>query len=160
MRPAAFSSTDDPALIGATARAVVAITLVRGREGRSVRVLTRLYLIDERTRLVSQVAESPIEGQQGVRGLVVETSPSNSLRPLPRRVGKSRRVGLMTAASPGVGDILLYQRRGAQILGLLQSEIAKYPQESVFFSDRTQPGRNFPGRSAVLRGEGLPTSRA
>ena len=40
--------------------------------------------------------------------------------------GKKRREGLMAGAGPGIGDILLYQRRGVTIVSAIESEILKH----------------------------------
>jgi hypothetical protein len=119
----AAGSAIDPALIGATARAVVAYALAvsRGEIGAGP---DALYLTDERAALVGQVADELSEGARGLGDWLWEAAKGFA-EAMATSFGKDRRSGIMTAGSPGVGDILLSQRRGESILALLKTELEK-----------------------------------
>ncbi|MFN7127784.1 MAG: hypothetical protein ACK4OJ_01860 [Brevundimonas sp.] len=119
----AAGAVNDPVLVEATARAIVALVLLdaRGEPGEGP---DALFISAERDAVVEQVEKGLSEGVMGlddwlknkVKGWVLSRATS---------AGKNRRDGLMTAVSPGVGDILLTQRRGDRVLDLLRSEIGK-----------------------------------
>lgn len=119
----AAGAANDPALIEATSRALVAMVLLdaRGEPGEGPNAL---FVATERDALVAQVESGLSEGVKGldnwlknkVKGWVLSKATS---------AGKNRRDGLMTAVSPGVGDILITQRRGDGVLNLLRAEIGK-----------------------------------
>lgn len=118
----AIGDASDPDLIRASARALVAHVLsnARGELGAGP---DALYDSDARDALVNQIAEA-IEQGKGVgtwlQGLAVDFAKAKATD-----WAKQRRKGLMTAASPGIGDIIYYQRRGDEISALLKQEIEK-----------------------------------
>ena len=120
---AAISDPNDPALVGAVARAVVAYALEQGR-GEIGTGPNALYIVSERDALVEQVARDLSGGVKGLGDwlfrLALKFAEAQATT-----YGKDRRAGLMTSVSPGVGDILLYERRGQAISSLLKTEVGK-----------------------------------
>jgi hypothetical protein len=119
----AVGDPNAPDLIGAVARAVVARTLAlqRGELGRGP---DALFLAAERAALVAEVETGLTEGVKGVGkwlgGLALRFAEARATSH-----GKSRRASLMGLVTPGVGDILLYQRRGQDIADALRKGIAE-----------------------------------
>jgi hypothetical protein len=106
-------TTDDPELVQPTARAVVAYTLVRER-GELGRGPDALFVATLRDSLIQQVEKALSGGVQGgvfdwATGLAIKFAEAKATA-----FGKSRRAGLMGNMTPGIGDILLWQRRGGE----------------------------------------------
>lgn len=114
---------DDPDLNRAIARAIVAEALVRSRaeigEGPDA-----LYVITDRRDLVQLVSDLLVPATKGLGGWLFDKI-KGAAEVWATGYGKKRRDGLMTGAGPGIGDILLYQRRGDTILSAIELEILK-----------------------------------
>jgi hypothetical protein len=120
---AAVADANDPTIVGATARAIVAYALAKSR-GEVGTGPDALYLADERDALVGQVAGALSGGVMGV-GDWLFNAIKRFAEAQATTFAKDRRSGVMMQASPGFGDILLSQRRGQDILELLKAEIEK-----------------------------------
>lgn len=127
---AAAAASNDPTLVGATARALVAHVLVQSR-GEVGQGPDALYLAEARDALVKQVEDSLSGGVKGGPADWLFGFLKPFLLAKATSVGKDRRAGLMTAVSPGTGDILLSQRRGDAILDLLKTGIEAVNGEVV-----------------------------
>lgn len=121
---AAVADANNPALVEATARAIVAYALAQSR-GDIGAGPDALYLADERDALVDQIQDALSGGVKGVLDEWLLNAITSFAKAQATAFGKNRASGLVTAVSPGVGDILLSQRRGQQILDLLKTEIGK-----------------------------------
>lgn len=111
----------DPALVGAAARAVAAYALTNAR-GEIGAGPDALYIPSQRDALVAEIAGQLGGGVKGLGGWLFGLA-KNFVEARATADGRNRRAAIMTAASPGIGDILLYQRRGQAILDLLAGEI-------------------------------------
>lgn len=127
----AIGDPNDPALVMTTARAIVACALARSR-GDIGAGPDALYLLDQRNAVVEAVRFSLSEGSKGAIGDWLKKQATQFAEARATSYGKSRRSGLMTTVSPGVGDILKYQRRGDEVLALLRTELAKLSEEKVY----------------------------
>lgn len=121
---AAAGDANNPALVEATARAVVAYALTKSR-GDIGAGPNALYLASERDALVDQVKDALSGGVKGVIDEWLTNAVKNFAKAQATAYARNRASGMMTAISPGVGDILLSQRRGRQILDLFTTEIGK-----------------------------------
>lgn len=116
-------SAVDVDLVRATARAVVALALsaARGQIGEGP---DALFVIEDRRLLVEAlvVLLAPLTKDVGswLFGVVKDFALGQATS-----YGKARRHDLMTGISPGVGDILLYQRRGQAILEAIETKIVE-----------------------------------
>src|SRR5208337_2508286 len=119
---AAAGDANNPALVEATARAIVAcaLTQARGDVGAGP---DALYLVDERDALVDQIKDALTGGVKGVIDEWLLNAIKSFAKAQATAYARDRSSGLVTAISPGVGDILVSQRRGRQILDLLATEI-------------------------------------
>ena len=115
---------DDPDLNRAIARAIVAEALIRSR-GEIGEGPDALYVVTDRRELVQLVADLLVPATKGLGGWLFDKI-KGAAEAWATGYGKKRRDGLMTGAGPGVGDILLYQRRGAAILTAIEAEILKH----------------------------------
>jgi hypothetical protein len=117
---AATGDALDTDLVNAVARAIVAKVLIGYRNelgtGPSV-----LYVADDRDKLVRSIVDlfPKTKGLgswlwSGVKALAEGAAT---------HYGRDRRTGLMNGVSPGVGDILLYERRGDDILAAIEKTI-------------------------------------
>jgi hypothetical protein len=119
-------SATDVDLVRALARAIVAQALAtaRGEPGEGP---DALYVVETRTELVDTVALLLAPATKDVGGWLFGLVKDFALGQA-TAYGKGRRQGLMGDISPGVGDILLYQRRGTAILDAIESKIAQLAQ--------------------------------
>jgi hypothetical protein len=116
----------DPAdvdLNQAIARAVVAEALV-GSRGEFGTGPDALYVIGQRRQLVQHVAGLLVGSTKGLGGWLFDKI-KGAAEAWATGFGKKRREALVAGAGPGVGDILLYQRRGAAILDAIEAEIVR-----------------------------------
>jgi hypothetical protein len=127
----AAGPADDPELVLATARAVVAqaLRLSRGEVGAGP---DALYLLAERKLAVEAVRDNLSAGAKGVIGDWLKNQVTKFAEARATNYGNARRSGLMTAVSPGVGDILKYLRRPDEFLALLTQELKNHSKESVY----------------------------
>ncbi|UIY40826.1 hypothetical protein [Methylobacterium radiotolerans] len=116
----AAGDADDPDLVGAVARAIVAKALARYRKDIGTGP-SALYVADDRDGLEEAIVKKfpATRGigswlSDGVKGLAEGAATY---------YGRDRRGGLMSNASPGVGDIMYYQRRGGDILQMIEEKI-------------------------------------
>ena len=118
---AAAGDAEDTDLIQAVARAVVAKVLTdqRGETGVGP---DALYLADARRALVAAVAAALAPPTRGLGGWLFN-SVKDFAEAQATAYGKNRRHDLMHGISPGFGDILLYQRRGDEILAAIETKI-------------------------------------
>lgn len=114
---------DDPDLNRAIARAIVAEALVRSR-GEIGEGPDALYVVADRRDLVELVANMLVPATKGLGGWLFDKI-KGAAEVWATGYGKKRRDGLMTGAGPGIGDIMLYQRRGDAILSAIESEILR-----------------------------------
>jgi len=114
---------DDPDLNRAIARAIVAEALVRSR-GELGQGPDALYVIAARRDLVQRVADLLVPATKGLGGWLFDKIKGTA-EARATGYGKKRRDELMAGAAPGMGDILLYQRRGDEILRAIEAEILK-----------------------------------
>lgn len=119
----ASGAVNDPALVEAAARALVAVVLLNAR-GEPGAGPDALYVKTERDALVAQVENELSEGVMGIDIWFKDKIKDWALAKA-TSLSKRRRDGLMTAVSPGAGDILLTQRRGEPLMDLLRHEIGK-----------------------------------
>ncbi|TFZ56588.1 hypothetical protein E4V01_18655 [Methylorubrum sp. Q1] len=124
---AAVGDPDDPEFVAAVARAVSAITLSRSRAGIGEGP-DALYLPEKRMELVRAVAAAIAPQTRGLGDWLGKRLKDFGLARA-TTFGRERRSGLMQAASPGVGDILLYQRRGEEIRRAVLSAIGGAPRD-------------------------------
>jgi pimeloyl-ACP methyl ester carboxylesterase len=117
---AAAGDPTDKDLVEAVARAIVAKTLV-GYRGEMGVGPSALYVADDRDALVDAIVKSFPETKglgswlwAGVKALAEGAATY---------YGRDRRTGLMNGVSPGIGDILLYERRGDAILAEVEKRI-------------------------------------
>jgi hypothetical protein len=122
------SPMDEEYLVAATARAIVAKALVnlRGEPGAGP---SALYLISARTALVDAVRLALSPATKGVFGWLFDRVRDFAAAKA-TAVGRNRRDGLMNLVSPGIGDILLYQRRGNDILAVIEKRAVELAEKS------------------------------
>lgn len=118
---AAAPSASDPDLIDALAQAIVAKALAEmiGQVGVGP---DALYVMDERRALVRAIAGLLAPQTKGLRGWL-QDQVKELAEARATSFGKGRRVDLMRGVTPGIGDILLYQRRGDDILAAIGARI-------------------------------------
>jgi hypothetical protein len=119
---------NDPDLLAAVARAVSATALVRSRAGIGEGP-DALFLGVARAELVTSVTAAISTETRGLGGWLLGKVKDFALAKA-TQIGRERRTGLMQAASPGIGDILLYQRRGAEIRAYVRAAILGEPKET------------------------------
>ena len=119
---------NDPDLLAAVVRAISAIALVRLRAGIGEGP-DALFVGTARAELVTAVTEAISTGAKGLGGWLLGKVKGFALAKA-TQIGHERRTGLMQAASPGIGDILLYQRRGAEIRAYVRAAILAEPKET------------------------------
>lgn len=123
---AATGDALDTDLVNAVVRAIVAKTLIGYRDelggGPSA-----LYVADDRDELVRSIVDlfPKTKGLgswlwNGVKALAEGAAT---------QYGRDRRTGLMNGVSPGVGDILLYERRGDNILAEIEKKILSLAEQ-------------------------------
>jgi hypothetical protein len=123
LQEAAAVSTDEDRtdLLQATARALVAYALAKSR-GEPGAGPVALYVAADRRQLVDAVDAALSPAVRGVGGWlfgkIKEFAEAKATT-----IGKNRRSQLMNSISPGVGDVLLYQRRGDAILKAIEDRI-------------------------------------
>jgi hypothetical protein len=112
---------DDTDLNQAISRAIVAEALAasRGEPGTGP---DALYVFEQRRQLVQTIAGLLLPATKGLGGWL-SNSIKGAAEALATGYAKKRREVLVAGAGPGVGDILLYQRRGAAILDAIEAEI-------------------------------------
>jgi hypothetical protein len=117
---AAAGDATEEDLVNAVARVIVAKTLIcsRGEMGAGPRAL---YVADDRDALVQSITvffpKTKGLGSwlwDGVKALAEGVAT---------HYGRDRRIGLMNGVSPGIGDILLYERRGEDILSAIENKV-------------------------------------
>ena len=118
---AAAGSAEDHDLVQAVARALVAKALVaeRGETGEGP---DALYLIEERRELVAAITPLLAAQTKGLGGWLFGKVKDFATAQA-TAYGRKRRDELMQGVSPGVGDILLYQRRGDDIRNAIERKI-------------------------------------
>lgn len=118
---AAAGDASDGDLLKAVGRAIVAKALIdsRGEMGTGP---SALYVAEDREALVEVIVGSFPQTKGlgswlwgGVKALAEGAATY---------YGRDRRDGLMSGVSPGIGDILLYERRGDAILTMIEEKIA------------------------------------
>ena len=122
----------DPDLLTAVARAVVALALAPHREDAPGSGPPALLDGARRDRLVQAVRNELAKGttrniftdwiQEKATGFILQKGT---------RLAADRRLGLMGASTPAVGDVLYYQRRGGEILRFLAGKLADLPRPVV-----------------------------
>lgn len=117
----AVNVVSDPTLIAATADAIVAYALAeeRGELGTGP---DALYLLASREALVLQIVTA-LSGQVLGVGDWFKKKLTEWALAKATSYGRDRRSGLMNVVSPGVGDILLTQRR-PDVVNMLREKIA------------------------------------
>jgi hypothetical protein len=117
---AAMGDADHPDLVRAAARAIVAKTLIdyRGEIGTGP---SALYVAKDREDLVEAIM-ARFPATMGL-GSWLKDGMIGFAESIATWYGRDRKTGLMNNASPGIGDILLYQRRGDQILTEIENKI-------------------------------------
>lgn len=114
-------SAQDADLVAATAHAIVATALRRARSEPGTGP-SALFLRAERASLVGLVRSSLAPQTLGIGGWLrdkirdVATAKASNW-------AIDRRDSLMRSSSPAAGDILFYQRRGEDILGMIEAKI-------------------------------------
>jgi hypothetical protein len=121
---AAFGDANDPDFCAAMARAVVALVLNGHRFDAPGTGPAASYDGIARDRLVEAVSGtlSPVStrGLGGwLMGKIEEIAKARATSAV-----RTRRAGLTGLSLPGIGDILLYQRRGADILACIAADLA------------------------------------
>ncbi|KMO37476.1 hypothetical protein [Methylobacterium aquaticum] len=114
-------SAQDSDLIGATARAIVATTL-RGTRSEPGTGPSALYLRSERDALVEAVRSALAPITMGI-GSWLRDKVKDFATAKASDWAINRRDALMRSSSPAAGDILLYQRRGDDILAMIEAKI-------------------------------------
>ncbi len=114
---------DDVDLNQAIARAIVAEALA-GSRGEIGTGPDALYVIEQRRQLVHHVAGLLVPSTKGLGGWLSDKIKGTA-EAWATGYAKKRREALVAGAGPGVGDILLYQRRGAAILDAIEAEIVR-----------------------------------
>lgn len=117
---AAAGDALDTDLVNAVARAIVAKALIgyRNEVGTGP---SALYVADERDELVRKIV-GLFPGTKGI-GSWLWDGVKSLAEGVATYYGRDRRTGLMNGVSPGVGDILLYERRGDDILAAIEKKI-------------------------------------
>jgi hypothetical protein len=117
----AAGSATDLDLVDAIARAIVAKALseARGEIGTGP---DALFLLEERRKLVFEVATSFSPQKAGLGGWLFD-KVKDLAEAQATAYGRGRRHELMQGISSGMGDILLYQRRGCEILAAIENKI-------------------------------------
>jgi hypothetical protein len=117
---AAAGDALDADLVKAVARVIVAKALIGYRDELGTGP-SALYVADDRDRLVAAIVDlfPKTKGLgswlwDGVKSLAEGAAT---------HYGRDRRTGLMNGVSPGLGDILLYERRGDDILAAIETKI-------------------------------------
>lgn len=123
-------SVDDPALLDAIARAIVAYALSLEEDLMGGGALA-LYDIQSREELTEQIEAEISELEKGfigdaIKGQLVEWGKSFGTK-----LGRKKRRDIMGFAGPAMGDIIYSQRRGQKILSLLKTEIEAVPNDVV-----------------------------
>jgi hypothetical protein len=120
----AAPDADDDDLNQAIARAIVATALAdaRGEFGTGP---DALYVIEQRRQLVRHIAQLLMPATKGFLSGWLSNKIQDAAKAWATGYGKKRRETLVAGAGPGVGDILLYQRRGAAILDAIEAEIIR-----------------------------------
>jgi pimeloyl-ACP methyl ester carboxylesterase len=117
---AATGDATDRDLVQAVARAIVAKTLI-GYRGEMGTGPSALYVADDRDKLVDVIVAS-FPATKGI-GSWLWAGVKALAEGAATYYGRDRRTGLMNGASPGIGDILLYERRGDAILAAIEKKI-------------------------------------
>jgi hypothetical protein len=120
----AVGRADDPELVQATARAVVASLLARHREDAPGTAPPVAMSGAVRDRLVAQVAAAMAPAP---RGRLTDWLKRKTIAFAEQRataLATERRQALMGTSTPGIGDILLYQRRGEAIRQMVADQLA------------------------------------
>ncbi len=118
---AAAGDATDRDLAQGVARSIVAKTLV-GYRGEMGVGPSALYVADERDALVEEILRQAFPQTKGV-GSWLWSGMQALAEGAATYYGRDRRTGLMNGVSPGIGDILLYERRGDAILAKIETEI-------------------------------------
>jgi hypothetical protein len=117
---AAAGDASDADLLQAVGRAIVAKALIdcRGEMGTGP---SALYVASDREALVDAI----VRGFPQTKGLGswLWSGVKALAEGAATYYGRDRRDGLMSGVSPGIGDILLYERRGDEILSMIEDKI-------------------------------------
>jgi hypothetical protein len=120
---AVSTNADQSDLIFLIARSLVAFALSKSR-GEPGAGPSALYVAADRKMLVEAVESALNPDTRGIKdwlfGKIKDLAEAKATS-----IGKGRRDGLMNGISPGLGDILLYQRRGDDILAEIEDKIVK-----------------------------------
>jgi hypothetical protein len=118
-----LGTPDHPDLVKAAARAVVARILAGHRGGAPGTGPAELYDLARRDRLVAALiaALSP-GGAKGFKDTLQERGLGYILSRA-TQIGRDRRRGLQGVATPPIGDILYYQRRGGVMLDYIVEQM-------------------------------------
>ncbi|WP_316231117.1 hypothetical protein [Bradyrhizobium sp. SZCCHNR1051] len=119
----AASAAGDPLdtdLVNAVARVIVAKALI-GYRNEIGTGPSALYVADDRDRLVQSIVDL-FPKTKGL-GTWLWSGMKALAEGVATHYGRDRRTGLMNGVSPGVGDILLYERRGDDILAEIENKI-------------------------------------
>jgi hypothetical protein len=120
---AVSTGADESDLIHLAARAIVAHALQKSR-GEPGTGPSALYVVGDRRALVDAVESALSPATRGLGGWLFGKL-KDFAEARATAAGKSRRQDLMNSISPGLGDILLYQRRGEDILAAIEAKIVE-----------------------------------
>jgi hypothetical protein len=127
LRQAALSigQATDPILLEAVSRAVAALTLAQHRKDPPGSGPAALYDRHRRSGLVESIERALSPTTKGIPGVAwLFDKAKGFAKGRATAELRERRTGVTGLSLPGVGDILLYQRRGATILDHIASELA------------------------------------
>jgi hypothetical protein len=122
----------DPDFLVAVSRAVVARALAPHRADEPGSGPPALLDGARRERLVDSVRAAL--GKVTTRNILtdwIKEKATGFILQKGTRLAEDRRLGLMGASTPGVGDVLYYQRRGGAILDFLAGKLAGLPRPVV-----------------------------
>ncbi|WP_342723987.1 hypothetical protein AAFG07_33590 [Bradyrhizobium sp. B097] len=129
LKSAAAATGDalDEDLVNAVARAIAATALIGYRNELGTGP-SALYVAADRDALVKSIVDL-FPQTKGIGSWLW-----NGVKALAEGVathyGRDRRTGLMNGVSPGVGDILLYERRGDDILAAIERKIVALAEQN------------------------------
>jgi hypothetical protein len=122
----------DLSLLAAVSRAVVARALAPHREDAPGSGPPALLDGGRRDRLVQAVRNELAKGTtRNIFTDWIKEKATGFILQKGTRLAADRRSGIMGASTPGVGDVLYYQRRGGEILRFLAGKLAGLPRPVV-----------------------------